>query len=98
MFPTRQPSDMTVLLIVIPLMVLGVAIATVPVLLGSVREHRAVQSGRVETADSARQEADFWRRFLGRRRGHRLPVTPERLSDDEIARIGTLSEEENSVR
>lgn len=88
---------MNALVIAIPLMVLGVIIATVPVLLGSVRHHRAVQAGLIETAESARQEADFWHRMLGHRRGHRVMATPELLSDEEVVRIGAPAEARHTV-
>ena len=83
---------MNVLAIVIPLMVLGIIIATVPVLLGSVRHDRAMQAGEIETAKSARQEADFWHRMLGHRPGRRVVATPDLLSDEEVARVGAPSE------
>ncbi len=79
---------MTVFWITVPLMVLGVLIATVPVLWGSFRHDRAMRRGEIETPELARQESDFWRRMLGRRRGRHVVTTPELLADDEIARIG----------
>jgi hypothetical protein len=85
--------NMNVLLIVIPLMVLGVLIATLPVLVGSFRHNRAMRAGRIETAETARQEADFWHRVLGHRRDGRSVATPELLSDEEVERVGASREE-----
>ena len=76
-----------VLVIVIPLMVLGVIIASVP-LFGSIRHNRAMRAGRIETTESARQEADFWHRMLGRRKDPRVVATPVLVSNEEVARIG----------
>ena len=88
---------MNVLVIVIPLMVLGVIIATVPVLFASIRHNRAMRAGQIETTESARQEADFWHRMLGRRRDHRVVATPELVSDEEVARIGVPPEARHTV-
>jgi hypothetical protein len=43
--PTRCPTSMTWFFIMMPLMVLAVAIATVPVLYHSVREHNLIHYG-----------------------------------------------------
>lgn len=88
---------MNALVIAIPLMVVGVIIATVPVLVGSIRHNRAMQAGQIETAESARQEADFWHRMLGHRHGRRVVATPELLSDDEVVRVGAPSEARRSA-
>ncbi len=88
---------MTVLWIIIPLMVAGVLIATVPVLWGSVRNNRALRRGEIETPESARQEAEFWHRMLGRRRGRHVVTTPPLLTDDEIARTGAQPQDGRSI-
>jgi hypothetical protein len=88
---------MSVLPIVIPLMVLAVLVATVPVLWGSVRHHRAMRDGRIETTETARQEAEFWHRMLGRRRRRGVVATPELLDDGEVARSGARSEDRRTV-
>ena len=98
-WPTDQASRMlmTVLWIIVPLMVVAIAIATIPVLVGSVRHNRAMRSGRIETLESAREEADFWNRMLGRRRGHRAVPTPELLTDEEVARTSARPEHRQTV-
>jgi len=62
---------MLILWITIPLMVLGVAMATVPVILQSLREHRARYEGRrltePNTAPVQRYDARGW---PWRRAGH----------------------------
>jgi hypothetical protein len=88
---------MSVFAIVIPLMVLGVVIATVPVLAGSIRHHRDMREGQIETQESAQAEADFWHRMLGRRRGRRVVPTPERVSDREVTRAGARTEDRRDV-
>ena len=88
---------MSLLPILIPLMVLAVLVATVPVLRGSVRHNRAMRAERIETPETARQEADFWHRMLGRRRGRRAVVTPELLSDAEVERTGVPAEDRRTV-
>ncbi len=88
---------MSVLVIVVPLMVLGVVIATVPVLVGSFRHNRAMRAGAIETPESARQEADFWHRMLGRRRDREVVATPGLLSDAEVARTGARTEDRREV-
>lgn len=88
---------MSVLPIIIPLMVLAVLVATIPVLRGSVRHNRAIRAGRIETTDTARQESDFWHRMLGRRRGSREVATPELLSDAEVERTVADSEDRQTV-
>ncbi len=87
----------SVLPIIIPLMVLAVLVATVPGLRGSVRYHRAMRAGRIETSETARQEADFWHRMLGRRRGLRAVATPDLLDDTEVARTGAQPEHRKTV-
>ncbi len=88
---------MTILWIIVPIMIVGVLIATVPVLWGSLRHNRAMRAGRIETPESARVEADFWHGMLGRRRGRRVVSTPELLSDGEVARTGASLEDRHTV-
>ena len=88
---------MSVFWIVVPLMAVGILIATVPVLLGSVRHSRAMRSGRIETPQSAREEADFWHRMLGHRRGQHAVATPELLTDGEVERTGARPEARQTV-
>lgn len=88
---------MSVLAIIIPLMVLAVVIATLPVLVGSIRHHRAMQTGRIESSESAQQEADFWHRMLGHRRGRRTIATPELVPDGEVSRTGANPEDRSDV-
>jgi hypothetical protein len=79
--------------IIIPIMVLAVVVAVVPVLLGSFRHNRAMREGQFETAESANEEAAFWGRMLGRRHGSRPVKTPELLTDDEITRVSANPED-----
>ncbi len=88
---------MTVLWIIVPLMILGVLIATIPVLWGSFRHNRAMRAGQIETNESAQEEADFWHGMLGRRRGRRVVSTPELLSDGEVERTGASPEDRHTV-
>jgi len=88
---------MSVLAITIPLMVLAVLVAVIPVLRGSVRHNRAMRAGRLETPETARQEADFWHRMLGRRRGRTVVATPELLDDNEVERTGARTEDRQTV-
>lgn len=88
---------MTVLMIVIPLMVLAVLIAIIPVLRGSVRHNRDMRAGRIETAETARREADFWHRMLGHRRDRQALATPELLDDSEVERTGARPEGRRTV-
>jgi hypothetical protein len=84
---------MTVLLVVVPQ---GIVIATIPVLLvpfGTVEP--CVRE--IETPESARQEADFWHRMLGHKRGRRVVATPELLSDGEVARTDAASDDHHIV-
>lgn len=59
--------------ILIPLMVIGVAIAVAPVLLGSIRQDRPLKGGATETVESAAREAAFWNRTLRRDRAKQRP-------------------------
>jgi hypothetical protein len=80
---------MLVFYITIPLTVLAVLVAVVPVLRGSIRHDRGTRAGDIESARTARHEVEFWNRVLGRRRGTpNVLATPEMVDDSEIIRIG----------
>lgn len=87
---------MLALYIIIPIMVLAVVIAVVPVLVGSVRHNRAMREGRIETVGSADEEAAFWHRLLGHRSGRAPVKTPDLLGDDEVTRV--IANPEDRVR
>lgn len=78
---------MLALYIIIPIMVLAVVIAVVPVLLGSFRHNHAMREGKLESAESAHEEAAFWARMLGRRHATHPVRTPELLTDNEVTRV-----------
>lgn len=86
---------MLALYIIIPIMVLAVAVAVLPVLVGSFRHHKAMQDGTIESAESATKEADFWHRMLGHTRGRSLVKTPEMIADGEVTRV--VAEPEDRV-
>ena len=88
---------MSVLVIVIPLMVLGVIIATVPVLFASICHNRSMRAGQIETTESARQEADFWALDARPPKGPSRVATPKLASDEEVARIGVPTEARHTV-
>jgi hypothetical protein len=87
--------NMLALYIIIPIMVLAIAVAVVPVLVGSFRHNKAMQDGRLESVDSANEEADFWHRMLGHRSGRPLVKTPEMIADGEVTRV--VAEPEDRV-
>ncbi len=88
---------MLVLYIVIPLMVLAVIIAVVPVLRGSIRHDRAMGAGALETGATAEREADFWHRMLGHRRnrqvGRVVVPTPDMVDESEVIRVGVPADD-----
>ncbi len=88
---------MLALYIIVPIMVLAVAIAVLPVLLGSLRHNRAMRHGKVETVASADEEADFWHRMLGRGSGRRPVRTPDLLADGEVTRVIAKPEDRIAV-
>ncbi|HUY66622.1 MAG TPA: hypothetical protein VMV06_07375 [Acidimicrobiales bacterium] len=53
---------MTWFFITIPLMIVAVAIATIPVLYHSVREHRLLQEGTLPTCRAVPRSAEYWTR------------------------------------
>jgi hypothetical protein len=69
---------MTVLWIIIPLAVVAIAIAVVPVLAGSVVHDKSVKEGDRPTTEQAVGEANHWHRRLGR------PIrrSPKQLTPD----------------
>lgn len=78
---------MTVLWIIIPLAILAVAIAVVPVLVGSVVHDKSVKEGDRPTTERAVGEANRWHRRLGR------PIrrSPQQLTPDWEAPGGPTS-------
>jgi hypothetical protein len=80
---------MIVLWILIPLAVLAIAIAVLPVLIGSIRHDHSIKEGAPATTGLAAREANFWHRRLGRRtrrvpdqlqQGSEATVSPEQPS------------------
>ena len=88
---------MLAFIITIPLMALGVAVAVLPVLVGSVRHDRAMRSGALPTSGTASQEADFWHHMLGHRRVEDFAPTPDLIEDEEVIRVGVPTERRVSV-
>ena len=88
---------MLALYIVIPLMVLAVIIAVVPVLRGSIRHDRAMAAGELETGATADREADFWHRMLGHRKSRHaasaVVPTPDMVEESEIIRVGVPADD-----
>ena len=70
--------------ITIPLMVLAVAVAVLPLLLSSVRHHRAMLQRRLETPQSVAQEANFWHHMLGHCTAEDFVLTPDFVADSEV--------------
>jgi hypothetical protein len=83
---------MTVLLLSVPLMIVGVAIAVLPVLVGSARHHRSIMAGELETPESRAVEADFWHHMLGHRKVEDFAPTPDLVPDAEVIRVGVPAE------
>jgi hypothetical protein len=79
---------MTVFLLSVPLMIVGVAIAVLPVLVGSARHHRSIVAGELETPESRAVEADFWHHMLGHRKVEDFAPTPDLVPDAEVIRVG----------
>ena len=73
---------MTVFWFTLPLMVLGVAIAVLPVTINSLRHGRSLSTGAEDTDESARREAASWNHHLRRRRGHPGTVPPAAPADE----------------
>jgi uncharacterized membrane protein len=83
----RLQAHMTLFYITIPLMIAAVAIAVVPVLVGSFRHDRALERGHFETAESVAQESDFWHHMLGHRKVEGYAPTPNLVEDAEVLRV-----------
>ena len=80
---------MLVFYITVPLMVLAVLIAVIPVLRGSIRHDRAMRRGAIESAPTADHEVVFWHRILGHRKdAPTVLATPELVHDAEVVRVG----------
>ncbi len=88
---------MAAFIITIPLMALGVAVAVLPVLIGSVRHDQAVRSGALPSRRTATQEADFWHHMLGHRRIEDFAPTPDLIQDTEVIRVGVPAERRVSI-
>ena len=89
--PCRAP--MLVFYITVPLMVVAVVIAVIPVERGSFRHDRQMHAGSIESGSTADQEVEFWHRLLGRRGARpRIMATPGMVDDSEIRRVGVEPE------
>ncbi len=84
---TPVTTTMTLFYLTIPFMVLGVAVAVLPVLIGSFRHHKSLSEGRFETQESMAQEADFWHHMLGHRTVEDYAPTPDLVEDKEVLRV-----------
>ena len=82
---------MTVLWIIIPLAVVAIAVAVVPVLVGSVVHDKSVKEGDRPTTELAAGEANHWHRRLGR------PIrrSPRQLTPDWEAPRGQTPNDRN---
>lgn len=80
-----RARPMTILWIIIPLAVLAIAVAVVPVLVGSVRHDHSVRDGEPATTDLAAREANRWHARLGRRTRR----APEELAPGTEATVGS---------
>lgn len=74
---------MTVLWILIPLAVVAIAIAVVPVLAGSVVHDRSVKKGESPTPEKAVGEANGWHRRLG----HPIKRQPHHLKPGRATKV-----------
>ena len=75
---------MTLLWILIPLAILAIAIAVLPVLIGSVRHDRSIREGEPATTRLAAREANRWHARLGRRT-RRVPGQLEQGGDATVS-------------
>jgi hypothetical protein len=80
---------MTVFWFTLPLMVLGVAIAVLPVTINSLRHGRSLGTGAEDTHQSAGREAAHWNHHLRRGRVHPAAPTGDLESMDEGRVVGT---------
>jgi hypothetical protein len=74
---------MTWLYLTAPLMVAAIAIAVVPVLVGSLRHNRTPE----RPFGSVEQESDFWHHMLGHRAVEDHAPTPELIETGELLRV-----------
>jgi len=74
---------MTWIYFTVPLMIAAIAIAIVPVLVGSLRHNRAPE----RPLGSVEQESDFWHHMLGHRAVEDFAPTPERIETRELLRV-----------
>ena len=58
---------MGILYVIVPLMVLGIVIAVIPVLVGSIHQDRSIREGMPANTYEAAREANRWHTTLGRR-------------------------------
>jgi len=75
---------MTALWLMIPLALLALAIAVLPVLVGSARHERSVKEGDPATTHLAAREANRWHRRLDRRT-RRMPSDLEQGSNATVS-------------
>jgi hypothetical protein len=74
---------MTLFWIIIPLAVLAIGIAVLPVLVGSFRHDRSVREGAPATTEGAVREVNQWHSRLGRR----MRRTPRQLEPGREATV-----------
>ena len=74
---------MTWIYLSVPLMVAAIAIAVVPVLVGSLRHNRTPE----RPFGSVQQESDFWHHTLGHRAVEDFSLTPELIETGELLRV-----------
>ena len=78
---------MTLFWIIIPLAVLAIGIAVLPVLVGSFRHDRSVKEGAPPTTQAAAREVNQWHSRLGRRmRRSPRQLEPERDAAVDLTR------------
>jgi hypothetical protein len=83
----RLRAHMTLFYLTIPLMIVAVAIAVVPVLVGSFRHDKALENGHFETAESVGQESHFWHHMLGHGKAEDYAPTSDLVEDTEVLRV-----------
>ncbi len=71
----------------IPFMLLGLAIAVLPVLVGSFRNQRSIREGQIDTPETRAHEANFWHHVLGHRSVQDFGPTPDTVDDEEVLRV-----------
>jgi len=78
---------MIVFYLTIPLMLLAVAVAVLPVLVGSFRNHRPTTEGNVDTPKTRAQEANFWHQMLGHCKAEEFGPISDMVDDNEVLRV-----------